>query len=880
MKNDRPPNFLLRFFRWFCHPKLRDHIEGDLMELYEERKIHRGKRKADFKFIVDVLLLFRFGIIKPVREYRNLNTFGMYKSYFKIGWRNLLRNKGYSLINIGGLALGMAVAMLIGLWVYDEISFDTHHTNYEQIAQVRKRFTDPNTGITSGGDAMQFPIGASLKSNYSQYFKHILMAFWVSDHVLSIDDKKLLKIGEFIEAGAPEMLSLKMLRGTYAALNDPHSIILSKSTADAFFGNDDPINKSLKIDNRMDVTITGVYEDLPQNTRFGEVKFFSPWDLWVLSNDWVKRCENNWGNSSFNIYVQLQPNTSMETANAVIKDFWFKNGPKDLQEDIKKYKAELLLYPMKQWHLYSEFKNGLPAGGRITFVWLFGIVGVFVLLLACINFMNLSTARSEKRAREVGVRKAIGSVTLQLVQQFVSESFLVVMLAFVLSLAMVSLSLSLFNELAEKKLSLPFSQPIFWLISLVFILLTGLLSSLYPAFYLSSFQPVKVLKGALRLGRLASLPRKVLVVVQFTVSVVLIIGTMVVYRQIQYARDRPIGYNREGLISVPQNDPNYNGKYDVIKNELLNTGVVSAMALSSSPITDVWNNVGGFTWSGKDPELASDFSMTNVTYDFGNLVNWQMMMGRDFSRSFKSDSAAIIINETAAKYLGLKNPVGELIKANDGKDSWQIIGVIKDLIMTSPYSPEHRAFFFLDFKYSAVSQIHIKIKPTASAREALPKIEAVFKKIVPSASFDYKFVDQEYAKKFGQEERIGKLASLFAILAIFISCLGLFGLASFVAEQRTQEIGIRKVMGASVLNLWKMLSKDFVLLVIISILISIPAAYYFMNNWLQKYEYRTEIAWWIFALAGLGALLITLLTVSFQSIKAALANPAKSLRSE
>jgi len=304
------------------------------------------------------------------------------------------------------------------------------------------------------------------------------------------------------------------------------------------------------------------------------------------------------------------------------------------------------------------------------------------------------------------------------------------------------------------------------------------------------------------------------------------------------------------------------------------------MALSSSPITDVWNNVGGFTWSGKDPELASDFSVTNVTHDFGTLVNWQIIRGRDFSRSFKSDSAAIIINETAAKYLGLKNPVGEFIKENDGKNSWQIIGVIKDLIMTSPYSPEKRAFFFLDFNYNAASQIHVKIKSTTSAREALPRIEAVFKKVVPSASFDYKFVDQQYAKKFGQEERIGQLASLFAILAIFISCLGLFGLASFVAEQRTKEIGIRKVMGASVLNLWKMLSKDFMLLVGISILISIPAARYFMENWLQKYEYRTEMAWWIFALAGVGALLITLFTVSFQAIKSAMANPVKSLKSE
>src|SRR5579859_7478390 len=367
--NVHPPKFFSNFFRWYCHPEILDYIEGDLMEVYHTRLRTLGKRKSDIKFMIDVLLLFRPGIIKPIGRYKNLNNYGMYKSYFKIGWRNLLKNKGYSLINIGGLGLGMAVAMLIGLWVYDEISFNKYHRNYEKIAQVRIRSTDPNTGITRGSEALQFPVGASLKSNYPHYFKHILMAFWVGDHVLSTADKKLLRNGEFIEAGALEMLSLKMFRGTVASLSDPHSIVLSRSAADAFFGSDDPINKSMKIDNRIDVTVTGVYDDLPQNTRFGDVQFFSPWDLWVASNDWIKKCENNWGNNSFNIYVQLQPGVSMQAAAAGMKDFWFKNGPKDHEEDIKKYKPELLLYPMTQWHLYSEFKDGLPAGGRITFVW-------------------------------------------------------------------------------------------------------------------------------------------------------------------------------------------------------------------------------------------------------------------------------------------------------------------------------------------------------------------------------------------------------------------------------------------------------------------------------------------------------------------------------
>ena len=804
----------------------------------------------------------------------------MFRNYLTIAFRNLTRNKVYSFINIGGLAVGMAVAMLIGLWVYDELSFDKYHKNYESIAQIRRLGTEPTTGEIRGGEAMQFPMGALLKKTYKQYFKHILLGFWVGDFTLSLNDKKLSKRGKFIEPGIADMLSLKMLAGNYAALNTPNSIIISKSTADAIFGTTDPMNKSLKIDNRMNVIVKGVYEDIPRNNRFGDCQFFSPWDLWVSSNDWIKKAENDWGNTSFIIYVQLQPNVTMDVANAGIQKFYQQNGPKELEEDIKKFKLEMLLYPMKQWHLYSDFKDGRPAGGRITFVWLFGIIGVFVLFLACINFMNLSTARSEKRAKEVGVRKAIGSAKGQLVQQFMSESFLVVILAFTFSILLVSSSIGWFNELADKELAIPFTNPIFWLLNIVFITLTGFMAGLYPAFYLSSFQPIKVLKGTIRLGRLAAMPRKVLVVIQFTVSVVLIIGTIVVYQQIQHARNRPIGYNREGLITIPMNDPNYKGKFNILKSELLNTGMVSSMALSSSPLTAVWNNMGGFSWKGKDPEADSDFGLTFVTHDFGKMVDWQFVDGRDYSKAFATDSNCIVINETAAKYLGFKHPVGEFIKNEEANISWRVIGVIKDMVMQSPYEPVKRGFFKLDANYESGSMIDIKIKPTVSASDAIPKIEAVFRNIVPSASFDYKFVDEQFAQKFSQEERIGKLATFFACLAIFISCLGLFGLASFVAEQRTKEIGVRKVLGATVTNLWALLSKDFVLLVMISLCIASPLAYYFMNNWVQKYTYHIDIAWWVFAAAGLGVLLITLLTVSYQAIKVALANPVKSLKTE
>jgi ABC-type antimicrobial peptide transport system permease subunit len=877
----QPPKKPLAFLRWFCREDYLDEIEGDLTEMFN-RKVAASPRRAKWFFAWSVLKYFRPEFIKSVRNYRRSNTYAMFKNYFKVGLRNLVRNNGYSFINIGGLALGMTVTMLIGLWIHDEVSFDKYHKNYDSIGQIWAGGTDQETGEITGSIALQLPMAAILQNNYTRYFKHAVLGWWVGEYILSSDDKKLTKTGEFMEPAGLEMLSLKMLSGSYSSsFRDPHSIILSKSTAQAMFGDEDPINKSLKINNRIEVKVTGIYEDIPKNNRFSEVQFFAPWEIWYSSNDWIKENITNWGNRSFNIYVQLQPNVTMDEANRGINDFFYKNLPKDFLKEVVKYKPYAQVVPMSTWHLYSEFKEGKPAGGRITFVWLFGIVGIFVLMLACINFINLSTARSEKRAREVGVRKSVGSGRGQLVFQFLSESFLVVVLAFIVSLLFLIIAQPWFNDLADKDISLPFANLTFWLIMISFVLITGFMAGLYPAFYLSSFQPVKVLKGTMRFGRLASLPRKVLVIVQFTVSVVLIVGTVIVYKQIQYARSRPVGYDRNGLITVAMNDPSYSEKNEVLRTELLNTGVVDETGYSSSPVTSVWNNIGGYTWKDCDPEKDNDFAIMNVSTDFGKAVSWQLVEGRDFSRDFASDSVAVIINETAAKYMALKEPTSELI-GNEyaGTKKWKIIGVVKDLVMDSPYEPVKRTLFFLDYNYSASSQIEIKIKPSISAVEATHKIEAVFRKLVPSASFDFRFVDAQYALKFSQEQRIGKLAGVFAVLAIIISCLGLFGLASFVAERRTKEIGIRKVLGASVGNLWRMLSSDFVVLVIISCFVAIPISYSLMNQWLLKYNYHTEISWWIFIITSVGAMSITLLTVSLQAVKAALMNPVKSLRSE
>jgi ABC-type antimicrobial peptide transport system permease subunit len=794
----------------------------------------------------------------------------MIKNYFKIAWRNLIKSKGYSAINIGGLAVGIAVAMLIAFWIYDELSYNKFHKNYDRIAQVMQHQTfNGNKGTQR---SIPMPLVGELKSKYGRNFKYLVMTSGQGERILSAGDKKLSIDGNYMDADAARMLTLKMLKGNYDGLKDPHSILLSASTAKAIFGNDNPMDKLMKIGNKLDVKVTGVYEDLPSNTQFSKLHFIAPWELYVSSEKWIPEARDHWGYNSFQLFAQIEEPADFNKVNALIKNVKLDKVP----DEDKRFKPEIFLHPMSQWQLWSNWENGVQTGGLIQYVWMFGIVGIFVLLLACINFMNLSTARSEKRAREVGIRKAVGSDRWQIIKQFFGESLLVVVLAFAVASVIVVLLLPWFNQVTAKKISFPAEDITFWIVSLVFIFITGLLAGSYPAFYLSSFQPVKVLKGTFRVGRFASVPRKVLVVVQFTVSIVLIIGTILVYQQIQHTKERPLGYDSKGIIMIPMNSPEFYGKYDQLRSELKGKGVIEEMTESSSPLTGIWSNNGGYTWEGKDPNLDADFSTIWVTHEYGKTVSWQFTKGRDFSRDFSTDTTALVINEAAVKFMNIKNPIGTVIEKQDKK--YTIIGVVKDMLMESPYEPVKQAFYFLNYKYA--NWVHIRLNPAKPVRESLVAIEAVFKKQVPSAPFDYQFADETFGEKFKSEERISKLTAFFAILAIFISCLGLFGLASFVAEQRTKEIGIRKVVGASLFNIWKLLSIEFVILVIISCFIAIPVAYYYMHGWLQNYKYRTEITWYVFAAAIAGALLITLLTVSFQAIKAAIANPVKSLRTE
>ncbi|HEX6432504.1 MAG TPA: ABC transporter permease [Niastella sp.] len=797
----------------------------------------------------------------------------MIKTYLKIAWRNLQRNKGFSLINIMGLAVGMAVVILIGLWIWDELSYNKYHQHYDRIARVM-RHTVLNGEITTR-NTMPVPARQELESRCGDDLTYITLSSQPGEHVLSAGDKQLIRNGRFMEGVAPALLSLHMRQGSDRAFNDPYSILLSQSTATALFGNTDPVNKLLRIDNNSTVKVAGVYSDLPNNSTFKELGFLAPWALHVATNEWAQKAQKSWSINSYEIYVQLAPHTTMDKVTAKIKSI---NGDHMDKKIAEARKPMDFLFPMTRWHLYSEWKNGINTGTRMQFVWLFAIIGLFVLLLACINFINLSTAGAEKRAKEVGVRKTIGSMRSQLIAQFFCESAVLVILSLLLSLLLIQLAMPFFNSVADKKMTIPWTSPVCWLITAGFVVLTSMLAGCYPAFYLSSFRPIKVLRGTFRAARFAAWPRKILVTVQFTVSVTLIIGTCIVYRQVQYAKDRPVGYSRDGLVSIRIATPELRKRYTTLQDDLLKTGYVVNMAASQGPPTDVWDNRSGFDWPGKDPNLQADFATVGVTHEYGKTVGWQFLDGRDFSKAYSTDlaSGGVVLNEAAANFMGLNNPVGKTFTW--GSDKLTVLGVIKDMLMTSPYEPVKQTVFYLNYENS--NFFILRINPQMSAHSALGAIEKVFKRYDPATPFSFKFVDEEYAIKFAGEERIGTLAGCFSLLAIFISCIGLFGLTSYVAAQRTKEIGIRKVFGASVFSVWTMLSKEFVVLTVLSSFIATPLAWHFLEQWIQQYQYRTTISWWIFVLVGIGALLITLITVSYQSIKAAMINPVQSLRSE
>jgi ABC-type antimicrobial peptide transport system permease subunit len=792
----------------------------------------------------------------------------MIRNLFKVAYRNLIRNKGISGINITGLAIGMASAILIFLWIADEVSFDQFHKDKERIYEVWNRV--PMDGKISCWNSVSAPTARALEKDVPEVERAVRVEY-KGVALISAGDTKIMKSGGVVDTGFLQMFSFPLLRGNPAtALNDAHSIVLTDKTARSLFGNADPMGKTVKLEDKYNFMVTGVLKDLPRNTRF-DFEYLLPWST-------IKYGEGQdlgWADNSTSTYVMLRPNTSFASAEQKVK-----NLKQKYDDGAKSMKWELFLYPMERWRLYSSFTDGVEdAGGRSTFIKLFSIIAGFILLIACINFMNLSTARSEKRAKEVGIRKVVGAQRSALICQFIGESLLLSFLSGLIALFIVQITLPSYNQLTEKVLAIDFGNIYTWAIFTGFILITGLLAGSYPAFFLSSFRPVKVLKGAFRQAHALITPRKALVVLQFSFAIVLIICTIIVKQQIDYARDRAAGYDKNNLIyhfmtgDIPRH-------YESIKSELLSSGIATSITKTNSPLTERWSNGWGQSWEGKDPNDNTSFDRYLCDDGLGKTAGLQFIQGRDFDlKKFPADSTGLIINESSLKLMKFKNPLGQ--KVNDLGIDWHIVGVTKDFILTSPYEPTRPILICgAKSKFMTFAVIQIKLNGKYPISANIKGVEAIFKKYNPDYPFEYKFVDEAYAKKFEGEQLQGTLAALFAGLSIFISCLGLFGLATYMAESRIKEIGVRKVLGASVAGITALLSKDFIKLIFISFLIAAPLAYRAMSTWLMDYTYRVRISWWVFVSAALLTVVIALLTVSYQSIRAAIANPAKSLRSE
>lgn len=789
----------------------------------------------------------------------------MLKSYFKIAWRNLWVNKGLSFINIFGLAIGMAFTMLIGLWIKYETSFDSFHKNGDRIALIKKNILFNNNKSTQ--EATQLPLYDELKNSYPEV-KGATRMSWNESHSLVVGNSKFNKNGRYVDPDFLRMFSFPLLKGNVATvLTDPNSIVLTESLAGTLFGREDPIGKTIKLDNQYVVQVTGVVEDAPKNSTI-DFDFLAPFQFLINESEWIRGNKTNWNNNFLMNLVELQSGVSMA-------DFSKKIGPITVQKDNKLKNQTLFLHPLSKWHLYNDYKNWINVGGKIDYVRLFGIIGIFVLLIACINFMNLSTARAEKRAKEIGIRKSVGSLRMQLVTQFLTESMLTTFLAFLLSIGMIRLLLPCLKDLGFENIRFEFSNV--FLLGFVFLvcILTGLIAGSYPAFYLSSFLPVRTLKGVFRQGKGAATFRKVLVVSQFTISIVLIISTIIVFQQINHAQSRSLGYNPNNLISVGYSD-DLAKNYTVLKQELLNSGYFESVTKAVTSMTNTSNTWSDFSWSGKDPNADIALDAIMADWDFEKTVGLNFKAGRPFSIDYKTDSNAVILNEAALKLIGYKDPIGKTMKS--GGRVVTIVGIVENVVISDPFKPVYPLAIL--FNGNQANNIFLRLKPTSDLKTSLSAIQPIFDKYNPSFPFEYSFVDDEFSKKFAMENQVGKLASILAGLAIFISCLGLFGLALFMAERRTKEIGIRKVLGASVANIWALLSREFVWLVLLGSLIASPIAFWLMKSWLQKYEYRIDINWWIFAGAGMLAVVIALLTVSSQAIKAGIANPVKSLRSE
>ncbi len=783
----------------------------------------------------------------------------MFRNYLKVAFRNLTKNAVYSFINITGLAVGLACSILISLWVLDELSFDQSQPKLKQLSQLWINAT--YDGKVNTFQSVPFPAHKEIRNEDSR-IKNSVIANWGGESLLTAGENRLKKNSYYVSEEFLEMFQFPLRAGQAdKVLDDPNSIVLTKSAALALFGSEDVIGKSVKVDNSKELIVSGILEDITTQSSF-EFDCLIPM---YQMGEWVRE-NNNWGDYSWQVFIELQPGTQHEEVTEKIKGLLVKKGEVDVPR-------EFFLHPMERWRLHSTFENGKEAGGMIDYVIGFSAIAIFIVVIACINFMNLATARSERRAREVGVRKSVGSRRRELIFQFLGESLLITTISFLLALVVVEVALPFYNDLTQKKLFLDFTAPLFWMVSIAVVIVTGVVSGSYPAIYLSSFNPVQVLKGKVQIGRSGATPRKVLVVLQFFFATLLIIGTIVVSEQIRFVKKRDLGYDQKNLVMIPHTDE-IGKNFSSIRNELMATGAVSSVTKSNSPITDVYSN-NFMSWPGKPEEEKILFVTITTELDYTKTMGIKILEGRDFVGA--GDSSSVLVNKAAADVMGLKETLGtEVVYWGDHKS--KIVGVIDDVLMGSPYRKPSP--MFVAYQPGWASSVTIRLEETKDITGAMKKVEDVFKKYNPAYPFEYQFVDEQFNKKYTTINLISTLANLFALLAIIITGMGLFGLAAFTAEQRTKEIGIRKVMGASVPGLVALISKEFSFLVLISFILSAPVSWWFLTSFLERYPYRIAFPWWAIAASGLIAMVFALIIVSTQALKAATSNPANSLRSE
>jgi ABC-type antimicrobial peptide transport system permease subunit len=786
----------------------------------------------------------------------------MIRNFIKLGWRNLISNKGFTFLNILGLATGIAATAIILLWIDYEVRFDTFHKKVGRIFDTYN--LDNNNGKWSAWNTTPKVMASVIQQDYSDV-ETTARVNWGNDALFSYGEKRIKATGNIVDSTFLNIFSFPLKKGqANQVLQGTNSIVITESLANEIFGKEEPVGKTVLINNEYNFIVTGILEDLPPNTQF-KFKYLVPWAFARQMGD----DDTFWGNNSTQTFVLLKNAVDSSAFNRKIRSLR------------KKYDSEspdmlTFLYPFSKSHLFGNFVNGKASGGRIEVIRMFGMIAAFVLIIACINFINLSTARSEKRAREVGIRKTVGASRVSIIMQFLGESMLISFLAFLVAMLIVYLALPWFNGLVGVQLKIDLFNHIFWIGAFGIIFFTGLLAGFYPAFYLSSFNPVFVLKGTFKKVNAVFTPRKVLVVMQFAFAISLIIATIIVKEQIKNAQNRNAGYNKNNLVySFMEGDAEKN--YGLIRQELIQSGIAVSVTKSNSPFTENWTNSWGIGWQGKPENEKTLVDRFYVDESLISTTGLKLVQGRDFDlKKYPTDSNAAIINKTALKLMNFKDPIGQSILDN-GED-WHIIGVVEDFVVRSPFRPITPLIIFGAKGWFNV--INVKFSQSKPVADNLAAMEKIFKKFNPEFPFNYQFVDEQYASKFNDEKRTETLAGLFAALAIIISCLGLFGLASYMAEVKTKEIGIRKVLGASVQGITYLLSVDFLKLVFVSFCIAAPMAWYAMHQWLQGYAYRISLHWWMFALAGILSLLIAFATVSFQAIRAALVNPIKSLRTE